>query len=92
MKEDWKVIDRGINGEAFLWKKRSGDRFVMIDIFHPDPVNRCYSVLVFPKYPHSLDEVKKDVIGVGCAEDAEEGWSQAYKRARRIVEEFMTRN
>jgi hypothetical protein len=89
LKRDWRVVDRGANGEAFLWKKRSSNRFVMIDIFNPDPIRRCYSVFALRNYPQS-SRGKKDVIGVGCADDAEEGWGQAYERARRIAEDFMT--
>jgi hypothetical protein len=86
--KDWIVIDRGVNGQPFLWKKRSGDKFVMIDIFNPNPTKRCYSVFVLRSHP-DLPEAKKKAIGVGCA--GEDGWHRAYERARRIAEEFMTR-
>jgi len=89
--KDWKVIDRGVNGQPFLWKKVSGDRFVMIDIFNPDSSRRCYSVFVLRNHP-DLPEAKKKVIGVGYADEAEDGWNRAYERARRIAEEFMTRS
>jgi len=82
------VIDRGVNGQPFLWKKRSGDRFVMIDIFNPNPTRRCYSVFVLRNHPDMLG-AKKKAIGVGCADEG--GWDRAYERARKIAEEFMTR-
>jgi hypothetical protein len=87
---DWKVIDRGVNGQPFLWKNRLGDTFVMIDIFNPDLLKRCYSVFVLHGHRTRL-EAKKEVVGFGCADEAEDGWIRAYDRARKIAEQFMTK-
>lgn len=84
------MIDRGVNDQPFLWKKGSGGMFVMIDIFNPDLVNRCYSVFMFHGGP-SIIESRKEVVGIACADEGEEGWIQAYERAKRIAEQFMTK-
>jgi len=87
-KKDWKVVDRGVNGKPFLWKKESEELFVMIDIFNPDLVKRCYSVFLFHGEPNR-GQSGKEVIGIACADD-EGGWIQAYERAKVIAEHFMT--
>jgi len=87
--KNWKVIDWGVNGQPFLWRARARKRFVMIDIFNPDSLRRCYPVLVLRKHPDF--EGKKEVIGFGCADETENGWELAYQRARRIAEEFMAK-
>jgi len=87
---DWKVIDRGVNDQPFLWKKGSGGMFVMIDIFNPDLVKRCYSVFVFHGDP-SIIEPRKEVVGIACADEGKGGWIQAYERAKRIAEQFMAK-
>ena len=89
MKQLWSIVDRGVNGEPFLWKRNGKRKYVMIDIFNPDQANRCYSVMVFPKSPYSDDPVKGETIGVGCARRTEENWTNAYERARKIAERFM---
>ena len=89
-KRDWRVIDRGVNDQPFLWKKGSGDTFVMIDIFNPDLLKRCYSVLVIHGDP-DLNEARKEVVGIACADKAEGSWIKAYDKARRIAEKFMAR-
>jgi len=83
------VIDRGVNGEPFLWRKKLGGTLVMIDIFNPDLLKRCYSVFVLHGH-RSMVEAKKEIVGIGCADEAEGGWIRAYDRARRIAEQFMT--
>jgi len=85
---DWKVIDRGVNHQPFLWGKGSGGIFVMIDIFNPDLVKRCYSVFVFHGDPSRI-ESRKEVVGIACA--GEGGWIQAYERAKRIADQFMAK-
>jgi len=63
----------------------------MIDIFNPDLLKRCYSVFVLHHAGgRSMVEVKKKILGIGCADEAEGGWIRAYDRARRIAEQFMT--
>jgi hypothetical protein len=84
----WRVIDRGINDQPFLWKKGTRDMFVMIDIFNPDSLKRCYSVLVLHGDP-SKNETRKEIVGIACADESEGGWVQAYVRARNIAEQFM---
>jgi len=84
------VIDRGVNDQPFLWKKASGGTFVMIDIFHPDLLKRCYSVFVLHG-SSSLIKARKEVVGIACADKDEGGWIRAYERARRIAERFMAK-
>jgi len=87
---DWKVIDRGVNDQPFLWKKGSEGMFVLIDIFNPDLTKRCYSVFVFRGDPSIIGSTK-EVVGVACADQGEGGWIQAYERAKRIAEQFMAK-
>jgi hypothetical protein len=84
------VIDRGVNGQPFLWRKGLEGTFVMIDIFNPDLLKRCYSVFVLHGRRSMLGS-KKEIVGIGCADEAEDGWIRAYDRARRIAEQFMTK-
>ena len=88
-KKEWKIIDRGVNGQPFLWKNQSDQLFVMIDIFNPDLVKRCYSVFLFHGEPN-FGQSRKEVIGIACADGGQGGWIQAYERARVIAEHFMT--
>ena len=92
LRTDWQIVDRGVNGEPFLWKKRTGKKFLMIDIFNPDPSRRCYSILILPGNPNSDEKLSRKVIGVGCAERPDETWIDAYQHAREIAEEYMKRN
>jgi hypothetical protein len=92
LRADWRIVDRGVNGEPFLWKKMASKRFLMIDIFNPDPSRRCYSILIFPGNPNSDENLSHEVIGVGCAEGPDETWIDAYQHAREIAEEYMKRN
>lgn len=62
----------------------------MIDIFNPDLMKRCYSVFLFHGDP-SIIETRKDVVGIACADEGEEGWIQAYEKAKRIAEQFMAK-
>jgi hypothetical protein len=87
---DWKVIDRGVNDQPFLWKKGSGNTFVMVDIFNPDLVKRCYSVFVLHGSPYAT-KARKKVVGIACADKSKGGWIRAYERARRIAERFMAK-
>ena len=84
------MIDRGVNDQPFLWKKGSRETFVMIDIFNPDLAKSCYPVYVYYGDP-SVVESSKEVLGIGCADEGEGGWVQAYERAKRIAEQFMAR-
>jgi hypothetical protein len=92
VKKDWSVIDRGVNGQPFLWRKNSTNRYLMIDIFNPDTEKRCYSVFSLPKNPYSSEETNGELIGVGCAGSPNVGWDRAYKRARKIAEQYMEKN
>jgi hypothetical protein len=85
-------MDRGVNGAAFLWKKAAQNRYIMIDIFNPDPVKQCYSVLVLPGNPYEHDGLKREIIGVGCGSGTERNWVTAYNRARKIAERYMKKN
>lgn len=86
----WRVVDRGINGKPFLWKKRATSKYVMIDIFTARP-NRCYAVLVFETNPVSSNDLKGKLIGMGCANGPSD-WIGAYEKARVIADRYMTRN
>jgi hypothetical protein len=92
VKKGWSVVDRGVNGQPYLWRKNSRSLYVMIDIFNPDLVRRCYSVLSIPEDPYSNDKINGKLIGVGCSDVPDAGWDQAYERARRIAEEYMEKN
>jgi len=93
LRTDWRIVDRGVNGEPFLWKKRGTDKqFLMIDIFNPDPSRRCYSILILPGNPNSDENLSHKVVGVGCAESPGETWTNAYQHAREIAEKYMKRN
>jgi hypothetical protein len=85
------VIDWGVNGEPFLWKKRSRRRYVMIDIFSPDTSKGCYSVLTYTRNPYADEGLKGKVIGVGCATSRKD-WRTAYHRARMIAKKYMKTN
>ena len=92
LKTDWRIVDCGVNGEPFLWKKRADKKFLLIDIFNPDPSRRCYSILILPGNPNSDEDLARKVIGVGCAERPDETWIDAYQRAREIADEYMRQN
>jgi len=92
VKRDWCEVDRGVNGQPFLWRKNFESRYVMIDIFNPDSVKRCYSVLSFAEDPYLNEETNGQLIGVGCADTPDLTWSFAYERARKIAEEYMEKN
>ena len=90
MRSNWRVTDRGVNGNPFLWKKRSTSLYVMINIFNPE-AQRCYPVLLFQSNPNESDELKGRVIGKGCAESRND-WISAYDKAREIAEKYMAKN
>ncbi|HUO42097.1 MAG TPA: hypothetical protein VMU35_03905 [Methylomirabilota bacterium] len=87
----WKVIDRGVNDQPFLWRKSSQNMFVIIDILNPDSAKGCYSVYVSHGDPYRAKSTRK-VVGIACADRAEGGWIRAYERARRIAERFMAQS
>jgi len=89
MRTHWRIVDRGVNGEPFLWKKKDSGKFLMIDIFNPDATRRCYPIFVLPGNPNTNPNLSRTVIGVGCAEVSEETWIDAYQRARDIAEKYM---
>ncbi len=91
MKKAWTIVDQGVNGQPFLWKKRAGRQFVMIDIFNPDYSKRCYSVLSYTRNPLSADNLKGNIIGLGCASRRKD-WKIAYHRARKLAEQYMKTN
>jgi len=89
MRKDWSVIDHGVNDQPFLWQKNGESRYVMIDVFQPDTMKRCYSVLLYLQDPYSSETVKGKLIGTGCADGSSETWNHAYERARKIAEGYM---
>ena len=86
----WRVVDRGVNGKPFLWKKRNSSRYLMIDIFNTKPKG-CYAVLVLDKNPLRMDDVRGKVVGMGCA-DAQSDWNGAYAKARMIADTYMDKH
>jgi hypothetical protein len=86
----WRVLDKGVNGRPFLWKKQASTKYVMIDIFTPRP-KRCYAVLTLETNPKASNDLKGKVIGRGCAKGPTD-WNGAYERARKIAYRYMIRN
>lgn len=64
----------------------------MIDIFNPDSVKRCYSVISLQDDPYSNEQASGELIGVGCADTPHAAWDSAYDHARKIAEEYMEKN
>ena len=86
-KSRWNVVERGVNGKPFLWKK-PGASYVMIDVFKARP-NGCYMVLALDANPLTRPDVKGKVIGIGCA-TAPTDWVGAYNKAREIADRYMS--
>lgn len=84
----WRVIERGVNGKPFLWKKRARCKYVLIDIFNARR-NRCYAVLALDRNPLTTHDFRGKVIGMGCA-DARSDWVRAYGNARKIADDYMS--
>lgn len=84
----WRVIERGVNGKPFLWKKRARSKYVLIDIFNARR-NRCYAVLALDRNPLTTHDFRGKVIGMGCA-DARSDWVRAYGNARKIADDYMS--
>ena len=89
-KNSWRVIERGVNGKPFLWKKRARSKYVLIDIFNARP-NRCYAVLALNSNPLATHHFRGRVIGLGCAHSRSD-WGGAYGRARKIADRYMSRH
>ena len=87
MKKEWRVVDKGVNGRPFLWANHAGSKYVMIDIFDVRP-DHCYAVLALNGNPHSANEVKRKIIGIGCG-DTVSNWVAAYESAMRIALQYM---
>jgi hypothetical protein len=85
----WRIVDRGVNGKPFLWKKRARKKYVLIDIFNARP-KRCYAVLALDGNPLATHPAKGRVIGMGCA-DAPSDWVTAYEKARKIANRYMSK-
>jgi hypothetical protein len=83
----WRVVDRGVNGKPFIWKKRATTKYVMIDIFNLRR-RRCYAVFALKGNPMESRSARGKLIGMGCA-DSRSGWVGAYEKARRIADEYM---
>jgi hypothetical protein len=92
LRKGWRVVDRGVDGSAFLWKKVATDDYIMIDVFNADTTNHCYPVVVLPSDPYKNEDGKGRIIGRGCASDSKGSWIDAYNRARGIAEHYMKRN
>lgn len=87
-KNSWRVIERGVNGKPFLWKKRAGSKYVLIDIFNARS-NRCYAVIALDRNPLATHDFGGRVIGMGCANERSD-WVRAYGKARMIAHRYMS--
>ena len=76
-KSSWRVVERGVNGEPFLWKERARSKYVLIDIFNAHP-DRCYAVLALDRNPIATQDFRGRLIGMGCA-DTHSDWVGAYR-------------
>jgi len=81
------VVEKGVNGKPFLWKKPARASYVMIDIFRARP-DGCYMVLALDANPLTSNDVKGRIIGIGCA-SARSDWIGAYEKARKIADRYM---
>lgn len=86
----WRVVERGVNGKPFLWKKVARREYVMIDILN---VRRkwCYPVVALEGNPFSKEDARRRLIGVGCGTPPR-GWVGAYEQARKIADNYMNRH
>jgi hypothetical protein len=84
------VIEKGVNGQPFLWKKVGQPSYVMIDVFKARP-DGCYMVLALDANPLTKRDVKGRVIGMGCA-GARTDWVGAYEKARNIADQYMSKH
>jgi len=87
-KASWHVVEKGVNGKPFLWKKSTRSRYVMIDVFKARP-DGCYIVLALDANPLGEQDVKGTIIGIGCA-SARTDWIGAYEKAREIANRYMS--
>jgi len=81
------VVEKGVNGKPFLWKRSARASYVMIDIFQARP-DGCYIVLALNANPLLGHDVKGRIIGIGCA-SARTDWIGAYEKARKIADQYM---
>jgi len=86
-KGSWRMVEKGVNGKPFLWKKPARASYVMIDVFQARS-DGCYIVLALSANPLVGHNVKGRIIGVGCA-SARTDWNGAYDKARRIADQYM---
>lgn len=86
-KGSWRILERGINGKPFLWKKIAKPEYVMIDVFDARG-RRCYPVVALKSNPFSSENARRRLIGEGCGA-APSDWVGAYKQARRIADNYM---
>jgi len=86
-KGSWRIVEKGVNGKPFLWKKGTSASYVMIEIFKSRP-RGCYTVLALDANPLARHDVKGRVIGIGCAA-ARTDWIEAYEKARKIADRYM---
>jgi len=86
----WRVVEKGVNGKPFLWKKAGSSSYVMIEIFKARP-RGCYTVLALDANPLARHDVKGRIIGVGCAAGRTD-WTEAYEKARKIADQYMIKH
>jgi hypothetical protein len=90
LRRNWRVVDRGVNGEPFLWKRSGARCYVMINIFNPQ-ARGCYTVLALQSSPYEKNDLNGKVIGKGCGNKRND-WIVAYQKARDIAERYMDEN
>jgi len=89
-KGSWRVVEKGVNGKPFLWKKPARASYVMIDVFEARP-DGCYKVLALDTNPLARSAVNGRVIGKGCA-SVRTDWVGAYEKARKIADRYMNKH
>jgi len=89
-RSSWRVVEKGVNGKPFLWKKQGSAHYVMIDVFKARS-DGCYMVLALKANPLAEPDVKGKIIGLGCASTRTD-WNGAYEKAREIADEFMIKH
>ena len=86
-RSSWQVVETGVNGKPFLWKNSTDGTYVMIDIFTAHPEG-CYTVMILNSNPLVTEDVKGEIIGMGCA-NTRTDWVEAYEKARKIADQYM---
>lgn len=84
------MVEKGVNGKPFLWKKSGRSSYVMIDVFRGRP-DGCYVILALGANPLVSHDVKGRLVGMGCA-GVRTDWIGAYEKARKIADRYMDKH